>query len=491
MIGLLYSAVRNVDVQNFQRFHEEQLEAIERMTSGKQINRASDDVASMGHLSKMKAEVLGSNQSIRNSNDAYSYAEVGDAALANCEEALHRMKELAIQALNGANSNQNIEAIEQEFDNWKEVFAQMVENTEYAGDRILHDKTKWFQTNWKPTEITTFEPVYLASNQVGSRKMISDGTISRAKAHTDYDASLVNGITQTTDDFILTGAFGETTIEVTDNQTAFGIANLVNQHTQTTGVRAESVTYAKLGNLQDPGDILFTLHGRSSVNISANIIDKAELDALKTEINNHSEVTGITADLTDNRSAIILCSLEGYDIGIEEFSHSGTTKEIDFTGLQSDGVTTTTTETLTEGISDCGLVGGHLLLKSPKDFSISSNTGSVLFSNTSQGSTFVDLKSATVDTFDNAIEALDAVDGALNKVVDTRSRFGQVMQRLEHNASSLQKSLAIIEQSRSTREDTDFASEMVKNFRAQYMTKTNISVNTVVNKMSQTALQLL
>jgi len=367
----------------------------------------------------------------------------------------------------------------------------VVENTEYAGDRILHDKTKWFQTNWKPTEITTFEPVYLASNQVGSRKMISDGTISRAKAHTDYDASLVNGITQTTDDFILTGAFGETTIEVTDNQTAFGIANLVNQHTQTTGVRAESVTYAKLGNLKDSGDILFTLHGRSSVNISANIIDKAELDALKTEINNHSEVTGITADLTDNRSAIILCSLEGYDIGIEEFSHSGTTKEIDFTGLQSDGVTTTTTETLTEGISDCGLVGGHLLLKSPKDFSISSNTGSVLFSNTSQGSTFVDLKSATVDTFDNAIEALDAVDGALNKVVDTRSRFGQVMQRLEHNASSLQKSLAIIEQSRSTREDTDFASEMVKNFRAQYMTKTNISVNTVVNKMSQTALQLL
>ncbi|KPA18209.1 hypothetical protein MHK_001576 [Candidatus Magnetomorum sp. HK-1] len=31
MIGLLYSAVRNVDVHNFQRFHEEQLEAVERI----------------------------------------------------------------------------------------------------------------------------------------------------------------------------------------------------------------------------------------------------------------------------------------------------------------------------------------------------------------------------------------------------------------------------------------------------------------------------
>jgi flagellin len=492
MIGLLYSAVRNVDVHNFQRFHEEQLEAIERMTSGKKINRASDDVASMGHLSKMKAESLGTNQSIRNSNDAYSYAEVGDAALADCEEALHRMKELAIQSMDGANTRQDIEAIEKEFDHWKEIFAQVVENTEFAGAKILNDKSKWFQTNWKPTEITTFDPVYLASNQVGSSKMVSDGTIFQTKRNTDYDATLVNGIS-TSDSFKLRGAFGETQIDVRVSQTAYEIANLVNQHTQTTGVRAESITYAKLDNLKASGDILFTLHGRSSAAISAKITDKNELDELKNVINEQSNITGITAELTDNRSAIILYSAEGYDIGIEDFSHSGTTKEIDFTGLKSDGVTEVTggNETLTAGAGDCGIVGGHLILKSPKDFSISSNSGSVLFTNSSQASSFVDLESSSVDTFDNAIDALDSVDGSLNQVVDTRSRFGQVMQRLEHNASGLQKSLAVIEQSRSRREDTDFAAEMVKNFRAKYMSRTNLSVATVANKMSQTALQLL
>ena len=492
MIGLLYSAVRNVDVHNFQQFHEEQLEAIERMSSGKAINRASDDVASMGHLSKMQAEALGSNQSIRNSNDAHSYAEVGDAALADCEEALHRMKELAIQSMDGANSRQDIEAIEKEFNHWKEIFAQVVENTEFAGDKILNDKTKWFQTNWKPTEVTTFDPVYLASNQVGSHKMISDGTTSNAKnANASYSA-LSNGLTDT-DSFTLKGAFGNATItlKATETYTAHSIVNMVNENAQTTGVRAEAKTYAKLSNLNKEGDVLFKLHGRSSVNISANIEDKTNLGDLIHAINKQSYITGITAELSDNRSAIILCNDEGYDIGIEDFEHSDTGETIKFAGLKTDGVTLSgSTVTLQDGINDSSLVGGHLILKSPKDFNLSTTAGA-LFDSATEIASFVDLKSTSLDTFDNAIDALDAVDGTLNQVVDTRSRFGQVMQRLEHNASGLQQSLAVIEEARSRREDTDFAAEMVKSFRAKYMTKTNLSVSTVVNKMSQTALQLL
>jgi flagellin len=493
MIGLLYSAVRNVDVHNFQRFHEEQLEAIERMTSGKAINRASDDVASMGHLSKMQAESLGTNQSIRNSNDAYSFAEVGDTALADCEEALHRMKELAIQSMDGANTNQDIEAIEQEFDHWKEIFAQVVENTEFAGAKILNDKSKWFQTNWKPTEITTFEPVYLAANQVGASKMVSNGTIAVADtANADY-TNVNNGITAS-DSFTLKGTFGDATITVTANQTAYSIANLVNQQTQTTGVRAEAKTYAKLSGLTKEGDVLFKLHGKSSVDISAKIENKSDLGSLISRINKQSYLTGITAELTDNRSAIILSNDEGYDIGIENFDHSDTAAQtIDFRGLETDGVTATGTaaETLTSnGGADSSIVGGHLVLKSPKDFNVSGTAGA-LFDSGTMISSFVDLDSSSVDTFDNAIEALDAVDGTLNQVVDTRSRFGQVMQRLEHNASGLQKSLALIEETRSRREDTDFAAEMVKNFRAKYMTRANLSVSTVANKMSQTALQLL
>jgi len=496
MIGLLYSAVRNVDVHNFQRFHEEQLEAIERMTSGKAINRAADDVASMGHLSKMQAEALGSNQSIRNSNDAYSFAEVGDKSLADCEEALHRMKELAIQAMDGANSDQNIEAIQQEFDNWKEVFAQVVANTEFAGTKIFDDKTRWFQTNWKPTEITTFDPIYLDADRVGSRKMVSDGNISKALNASNALYSTLGNRNTTAGDFTLNGTFGEAKISVSANDTAFEIANAVNEYTPTTGVRAEAVTYAKLETLTQTGGLTFTLHGKSSVEIAATITDTSNLEALRDAINEKSSVTGITADLTDGLSAIILENNEGYDIGIENFSHGTTGAQITVDGLQSDGTTSSGSTTLTESLSnstnaDSTIVGGHVILKSPRDFTMSSNGATDVFSNTTNASDFVDLKSATVDSFENAGSALDAIDGALNKVVDTRARFGHIMKRLQHNSSGLQISAALVEQARSTKEDTDFASEMVKNFRARYMTQSNKSVLSVTNKMSQTALQLI
>ncbi|MBF0451544.1 MAG: hypothetical protein HQK75_12635 [Candidatus Magnetomorum sp.] len=497
MIGLLYSAVRNVDVHNFQRFNEEQLEAVERMTSGKAINRASDDVASMGVLSKMQAEVLGSNQSIRNSNDAFSFAEVGDAALADCEEALNRMKELAIQSMNGANNGKDIQAIQKEFDHWKEVFAQVVENTEFAGSKILNDKSKWFQTNWKPTEVTTFDPIYLASDQVGSNKMVSDGTISNAAAAAATYSAVNNGIT-TNDAFILKSSLGEATINVSANQTAYSIANDMNDHTQTTGVRAEAVSFAKLSNLSSTGNVTFTLHGRSASSVSANITNTSELATLMNAINQKSNITGITAELTGNRSEIILYNDEGYDIGIEQFDHSADSQTMNVVGLQSDGTTasgavvTLTDATAVPANTDNTVVGGHVIMKSHTDFTISApSSGTALFSGASKTASFIDLNSATVDTANNASSAIDAIEGSLNKVVDTRSRFGQVMQRLQHNASGLQISAALVEQARSTHEDTDFAAEMVKMFRSKYMARTNLSVASITNNMSKTALQLI
>ena len=497
MIGLLYSAVRNVDVQNFQRFHEEQLEAVERITSGKAINRASDDVASMGYLSKMQAESLGSNQSIRNSNDAFSLAEVGDAALADCEEALGRMKEVAIQAMNGINNEQDIQALQNEFDEWKEVFAQVVANTNFGGTKILNDKGKWFQTNWKPTEVTTFDPVYLASDQVGSNNMVSDGTISNVSVGAANYTDINNGIT-TTDTFTLKGVFGEASFSTTAAQTAKSIAYDVNEQTQTTGVRAEAKTYAKLTNLTTAGVVLFTLHGKSSATVAASVSSTSDFASLADAINEKYETTGVRAELAEGNASIILSNNEGYDIGIESFTHTkfdGTTSDesINVQGLQSDGSTASgAVDTLTEGVDIHANVGGHVILKSHTDFTISASaTGTALFAGASKAATFNSLDSATVDSYENAESAIDAIDGALNQVLDTRSRFGHTMQRLHHNASGLQNATAVLEKARSTKEDADFAAEMVKKFRSNYMMKTNISVASITNNMSKAALQLI
>jgi len=489
MIGLLYSAIRNVDVHNFQRFQKEEIEAIERMTTGKSVNRASDDIASMGYLSKLKAEALGSNQAIQNSNDAFSFAEVGESALADCEEALQHMKEVAIQSMDGANNGQDVNALIKEFNHCKEVIKKVIEQTEFAGTKIFNDKSKWFQTNWNPTEITTFEPVNLSLSQFESNQMMSDGSISDPKRHMDY-SSLTNDVAAI-DSFTLKGNFEETTISVANNQSAYEIANEINLNTSTTSVKANAFTYAKLDNLWDIGHVHFTLHGEASAEISAQITDNTNLETLEFAINNQSHMTGISAELADNQSAIILYNDKGYNIGIEDFGdYDSFPQSIRISGLEPDGLTTTVATSLTFGM-DSGIVGGHVMLKSQNDFSIVSNEGEALFNGAEKQSISYNLESATIDSYDNASNTLDIIEGALNNILDKRSQFGNVMQRLKHNANSLQNSLALLEQTRSTKEDTDFAAEMVKKFRSRYMTRANKSVISVTNKMSKTAFQLL
>ena len=54
--------------------------SMERLSSGKRINSASDDVSGVGVASRMTSEIRGSNQSIRNALDAQALVHTADGA---------------------------------------------------------------------------------------------------------------------------------------------------------------------------------------------------------------------------------------------------------------------------------------------------------------------------------------------------------------------------------------------------------------------------
>ena len=70
----------------------------ERLSTGMRINRASDDAAGLSISQKMTAQIRGTNQAVRNSNDAISLVQVAEGALDETHNALQRMRELAVQA---------------------------------------------------------------------------------------------------------------------------------------------------------------------------------------------------------------------------------------------------------------------------------------------------------------------------------------------------------------------------------------------------------
>ncbi|MBF6602536.1 MAG: flagellin FliC [Sphingorhabdus sp.] len=75
--------------------------SIERLSTGRRINNASDDAAGLAIATRMTAEVRGLNMAIRNANDGISLAQTAESGMKEINNMLQRMRELSVQSANG------------------------------------------------------------------------------------------------------------------------------------------------------------------------------------------------------------------------------------------------------------------------------------------------------------------------------------------------------------------------------------------------------
>ena len=67
-----------------------QAKAMEKLSSGYRINRASDDAAGLAISQKLRAQVSGLDQAQRNAQDAISLVQTGEGAMAEVHSMLNR-----------------------------------------------------------------------------------------------------------------------------------------------------------------------------------------------------------------------------------------------------------------------------------------------------------------------------------------------------------------------------------------------------------------
>lgn len=75
-ISIFLNAYRQFKVSN-----EKKVRMIERLSSGKRINRAADDPTGLAISEKMRGQIHGLNQAYRNVLDGYSLLQTADGAL--------------------------------------------------------------------------------------------------------------------------------------------------------------------------------------------------------------------------------------------------------------------------------------------------------------------------------------------------------------------------------------------------------------------------
>ncbi len=112
-------------------------QTMERLSTGKRINSASDDAAGLAIASKLTSQVNGLNQAARNANDAISMIQTADGAAIEIGNMLQRMRELAVQASNGTNTSSDVDNLNIEFAALADEIDRIVDATEWNGMAIL------------------------------------------------------------------------------------------------------------------------------------------------------------------------------------------------------------------------------------------------------------------------------------------------------------------------------------------------------------------
>ena len=84
-----------------------QTTAMQQLSTGMRINSAKDDAAGLAIATRMNSNVRGLAVAIRNANDGISMAQTAESSLGSVVNMLQRMRELAVQAVNGTLTSQN------------------------------------------------------------------------------------------------------------------------------------------------------------------------------------------------------------------------------------------------------------------------------------------------------------------------------------------------------------------------------------------------
>lgn len=114
--------------------------SIQRLSSGLRVNSAKDDAAGLSIATKMDSQIRGMSQAARNANDGISMAQTADGGLATAVDALQRMRELAVQGMNGTVGTEDAANLDKEYQQLAKEVNRIATDTKFNGKSIL-DKT--------------------------------------------------------------------------------------------------------------------------------------------------------------------------------------------------------------------------------------------------------------------------------------------------------------------------------------------------------------
>jgi len=425
--------------------------SLQRLSTGLRINSAKDDAAGLAISERFTTQIRGLNQAVRNANDGISFAQTAEGALGTVGDALQRIRELSVQAINDTNSPSDRAALNNEVGQLIAEVNRISNTTQFNGQNILDGSlsTLTFQVGANQNQTILVDGVDSRGSQLGAFTSTGSSTDS---------ATLIAA----TDDLVING----TAVDASAAKASGSVSDLItaiNAVANDSGVEAQKAS---------TNEVTLAFLTTNSDTVTVNGVDVAftatdAITVLVDDINAVTGQTGVTAAVSG--SDIVFTSENAADFTLETTNATTLGGAVLDTNYQAGVVLSTE-------------VGGPIGLAATAlaDFGLSATVDSTDI-----------LTDVNVLTGTAANDALLTLDFALNQVNGLRATLGATQTRFESTISSLSITSENLSAARSRILDADFAAETSNLTRAQILQQAGTAMLAQANAIPQNVLSLL
>jgi flagellin len=111
---------------------------MEQLSTGVRVNSAKDDAAGLAIGQNMTSTIRGLNQAVRNANDGINMMQTAEGAMIEQSNMLQRMRELAVQAMNGTYSDVQRGYLDKEYQALSVQINRIATDTKWNDQSLLN-----------------------------------------------------------------------------------------------------------------------------------------------------------------------------------------------------------------------------------------------------------------------------------------------------------------------------------------------------------------
>lgn len=434
--------INSMRTQEYMRQNQAKMSnAMDRLSSGKRINNASDDAAGLAIATRMRARESGLGVAANNTQDGMSLIRTADSAMNSVSNILLRMRDIANQSANGTNTNDNKAALQKEFAALQKQITYISDNTQFNDKNLLNaDSTVKIQTldssNGEQQIGIDLKAVTLDKLGIDN---IGIGNIPVKKADVTSFTDKVDGLTNSSDANAI-NALKEDFNKIKDGMDAGDVQKLeaaINAFDPSADTAAKGKAAQAIQDVKDNVTL-----PKGTVEIK-----QEDIDSITSKITNLDKTAADVNDIKKDLAKI----KDGM-------------KEADYNKLNA-ALTTfaTNDDSKVKNIKDA--FKGDAIPKA----------GTINFD----------------DNKANSLAAVAAIDKALKTVADNRATLGATLNRLDFNVNNLKSQASSMASAASQIEDADMAKEMSEMTKFKILNEAGISMLSQANQTPQMVSKLL